>query len=226
MSKSMLVVAAHPDDEILGCGATVAKLAAEGWRVHLAILGEGVTSRGASAEAGVELETLRQASRRAASILGAQGVEHFGLPDNSLDTVPLLSLVKIVEELVKRHRPELVLTHFPGDLNVDHQLVAKAVLTATRPLPGEGVREVLHFSVASSTEWAFGLLGGTYSPTVFYDVSEHWETKLRALEAYASEMRPFPHPRSAEAITAEATRLGSSIGVARAEAFLLARAIR
>lgn len=204
----------------------MAKLAQGGAKIHIAILGEGATSRGVASTNSEEILALQAAARRAADILGAASVEHFQLPDNSLDTLPLLTLTKIVEELVQKHQPEMVLTHFHGDLNNDHRLVAQAVLTATRPLPGARVREVLLFPVASSTEWAFALNSGPYSPNVFFDVSAQWEKKLHALEAYASEMRPFPHPRSQEAITAESVRMGACIGAAHAETFLLARSVR
>ncbi len=224
---NVLVIAAHPDDEVLGCGGTVARLVEEGNQVFMAILGEGQTSRDCADQGQSKLDALRQASCEAASILGAHGVEHFSLPDNRLDTLPLLSLVKIVEKLIQKRQPDLILTHFHGDLNIDHQLVSKAVITATRPVPGSRVREVLLFSVASSTEWAFGLYApGAYSPNVYYDVSGQWEKKLKALAAYDSEMRAFPHPRSAEAISADATRWGACIGAPYAEAFLLVRSVR
>jgi LmbE family N-acetylglucosaminyl deacetylase len=222
-----LVVAAHPDDEVLGCGGTVARLAAEGESVHLAILGEGATSRCAdreSADAGAVAD-LQTESRRAARVLGAKEVRHFGLPDNRFDTVALLDVAKIVEGLIEELHPEVVYTQHGGDLNVDHQTVFRAVLVATRPTPGQIVREVRAFEVLSSTEWAFQRIDPVFRPNVFVDVSRWIDTKLEALRAYVSEIRPFPHPRSVDAVAAAARRWGATVGVDAAEAFELVRRV-
>ena len=228
MSERVLVVAAHPDDEVLGCGATVARLVREGHDVYLAILGEGITSRHASREASdqAEVKALRECSRRAAALLGAKDIFLHDLPDNRFDTVPLLDVVKLVEELVKRLQPQVVYTHHGGDLNIDHVITSRAVLTATRPVAGCPVRELLMFEAPSSTEWAFQQLEPIFRPTVFTDVHETIETKLKAMALYEGEARAFPHPRSAEALRAIAQRWGSVAGVDSAEAFELVRSIR
>jgi LmbE family N-acetylglucosaminyl deacetylase len=224
----VLVVAAHPDDEVLGCGATIAKLAREGAEVQIAILGEGITSRYREATQADpnELEALHQSAREAGKILGAKRVSLHKLPDNRFDTVPLLEIVKTVEQLIAKHAPEVIYTHHAGDLNVDHQLTARAVLTATRPIAGQTVREILAFEVPSSTEWAFQQLLPVFRPNVFVDVSATLELKLRAMERYESEARQFPHPRSRQALEAIAHRWGSVAGVQAAEAFELVRALR
>ena len=221
---NILVVAAHPDDEILGGGATFARLAREGHSVHLAVLGEGLTSRGDAT--GADLETLHSAQTAAAFAIGASAHSQHGLPDNRFDTVALLDVVQIVEKLIEHNAPEVIYTHHAGDLNIDHRVTAEAVLTATRPMAGCGVRELLAFEIPSSTEWTLGQIQPLFTPNVFVDVSETLEAKFEALECYASEMRPYPHPRSREAIEAIAKRWGSVSGCHAAEAFQLIRSVR
>ncbi len=220
---NVLVVAAHPDDEVLGCGGTVARLADEGCRVSVAILGEGATSRGPGRED--DVDALRGQARRAGKELGVDRVMTFGLPDNAFDSLPLLDVVRIVEGVVEDIRPERIYTHFGGDLNVDHQVTHRAVLTASRPMQGCAVREILAFETPSATEWAFGRLSRPFSPTVFVDVAATLERKIEAMAVYESESRPFPHPRSPEALRMLAGSRGSAAGLAAAEAFELVRGI-
>jgi LmbE family N-acetylglucosaminyl deacetylase len=224
---NILVVAAHPDDEVLGCGGTIARRAADGDDVYIAIFGEGITSRYADrADAQQELLTaLHGDSRRVADQLGARDLFMYNLPDNRFDTVPLLDVVKIIEELVDRLKPEVIYTHHGGDLNIDHVVLHRAVLTATRPVGGSPVRSVYSFEVASSTEWAFGQYGGAFRPNVYVDIATTLERKITAMEAYESEARPFPHPRSPEALRAIAQRWGSQVGLQAAEVFELVRSI-
>jgi LmbE family N-acetylglucosaminyl deacetylase len=224
----VLVIAAHPDDEILGCGATAARLVAEGHEVHFAILGEGVTSRHANrSEADArQLQELKRHTHAAAAKVGVTNVSLHGLPDNRLDTVPLLEVVKVVEELVRRLRPEVIYTHHGGDLNIDHGVVHRAVLTATRPTGECSVREIYAFEVPSSTEWAFQRIEPSFRPNVFVDVTRMVDAKIAAMECYESEARKFPHPRSPEALRAAAMRWGSVAGCGAAEAFELVRSIR
>jgi len=225
---NILVVAAHPDDEVLGCGGTVARLAREGHRVSFAILGEGVTSRYADpkqADAAL-LKALHHKAHEAAKLLGAAELSLHNLPDNRFDTVPLLDVVKRVEGLVEQHKPELIFTHHSGDLNVDHQVTHRAVLTATRPLAGKSVREIYAFEVPSSTEWAFQQMAPIFRANVFYDISATLELKQRAMALYDSEARAFPHPRSSQALEAIALRWGSVAGLHAAEAFEVQRIVR
>ena len=224
----VLFVAAHPDDEVLGCGATAARLVMEGHDAHFAILGEGITSRhrNPSDADPAEVAALRQKAHAAAARLGVKNVVLHKLPDNRMDTVPLLDIVKIVEDLVDRIKPEIIYTHHGGDLNIDHGVVHRAVLTATRPVAGQPVREIYAFEVPSSTEWAFQRLDPAFRPNVFVDVSQTLEAKIAAMECYESEARQFPHPRSPEALRALAMRWGSVAGCAAAEAFELVRSIR
>jgi len=224
----VLVVAAHPDDEVLGCGGTVARLAREGRPVHVVVLGEGVTSRYRRRDEAnpAELDALRSASRRAGEVLGAKEVRNCGLADNRFDTVPLLEIVHRVEEVVREIRPTVVYSHHPGDLNIDHQITSRAVLTATRPVQGCPVRDLYAFEIPSSTEWTFGQGGQGFRPNVFVDVSATIGTKIEAMEVYEDEVRPWPHPRSPEALRTISRRWGSVCGLDYAEAFELVRSVR
>jgi LmbE family N-acetylglucosaminyl deacetylase len=224
----VLVIAAHPDDEILGCGATAARLVADGHDVVFAILGEGLTSRSADREAtdASHLKILHQQAHAAAAKVGVKQVVLHKLPDNRLDTVPLLEVVKLVEDLIAQLQPHVIYTHHGGDLNIDHGIIHRAVLTATRPIAGDTVREVYAFEVPSSTEWSFQRIGPVFRPNVFVDVTATLEAKIAAMECYASEARRFPHPRSPEALRAIAARWGSVAGCGAAEAFELVRCVR
>jgi LmbE family N-acetylglucosaminyl deacetylase len=225
---NVLVVAAHPDDEVLGAGGTMARFAAEGHRVFLAILGEGLTSRykNRCEAARKELGKLKQNAARSAKILGAEEPLFFDLPDNRFDTVPLLEVVKIVEGVKRKIRPELILTHHRGDLNVDHQITFKAVVTASRPLAGESVKRILSFEVLSSTEWASPKRDDYFQPNVFTDIRRTLRAKIKAMECYESEIARRNHPRSPVAIRTLAKRRGLSAGLTYAEAFEMIREIQ
>ncbi len=189
MPQTILVVAAHPDDEVLGCGGTAARLAAEGHRVFLSIFGEGITSRyqdRAQAEPGL-LKALHGKSAEVAQLLGAQDVFLYGLPDNRFDTVPLLDVIKKVEELIERLRPNVLFTHHPADLNVDHVVLHRAVMTATRPMKDHPVKDVYTFEIASSSEWGFGQFAPALQPNVFFDIAATLEKKVAAMQLYESE---------------------------------------
>lgn len=224
---NVLVVAAHPDDEVLGCGGTMARHAASGDDVFALILGEGMMAReekGEGAWTREAKERLRRDARKAASILGVRDVAFLDYPDNRMDTVPLLDIIRSIEESVRKSVPEIIYTHHPGDLNVDHGIVARSVLTATRPVPGCTVGEVCAFEVLSSTEWAFG--HESFRPNCFVDIEKHLGTKIDALRAYETEVQPYPHPRSVEAVTSLARRRGSQSGLMAAEAFCLLRRVQ
>lgn len=226
---TILVVVAHPDDEVLGCGGTIAGLAAAGHDVHIAILGEGISSRHARRDEApaAELQALQADARAAAAALGARSIVFGGLPDNRFDQVALLDVIKQVEGWIETFRPEAIYTHHPGDLNVDHGIVFRAVLTATRPgASSVGVADLIAFEVASSTEWAFQRIGPPFRPSVFVDISATLNRKIAAMECYRSEQRSAPHPRSPEVIRATAVRWGSASGMRHAEAFELIRSLR
>lgn len=219
---TVLVVAAHPDDEVLGVGGSVARHAQAGRRVASVILAEGATSRSdrrSTSRHRDDLRELRRAARAAADILGSEPPVLHDLPDNRMDGLELLDLVKLIEREVERVKPSLVYTHSAVDVNVDHRRVHDAVLAATRPTPDQPVREIRFFETPSSTEWAPPPTRGGFAPTVFVDVGDTLELKCAALAEYTTEMRPWPHPRSIEAITALARWRGASVGISAAEAF-------
>lgn len=224
---NILVLAAHPDDEVLGCGGTIARRSREGHAVTIAILGEGITSRYRDRQEVEEerLSELQDDSRKVGELLGAREVLSYGVPDNRFDSVPLLEVVHKVEEIIDRVGPDIVYTQNGGDLNIDHQLLFKATLAATRPVPGHSVRAVYAYEVASSTEWAFQKFAPDFRPSVFVDIEETLEIKIEAMQAYETERRPFPHPRSPEALRAQARRWGSTAGLEAAEAFAPIRII-
>ena len=223
----ILVIAAHPDDEVLGAGGTIARKAREGHDVYIAIMGEGITSRFHENQQ-IEktmLDTLGDHSREAAKLLGARDIHLYNLPDNRFDTIPLLDIIRLIEELIERISPEVIYTHHGGDLNVDHSILHRAVLTATRPLHPQPVREVYAFEIPSSTEWSFQSIEPHFHPNTFVNISNTLTVKIEALSYYESEIRTFPHPRSPEALRAIAKRWGCVVGYEAAEAFELMRAI-
>lgn len=224
---NVLVVAAHPDDEVLGCGGTIARLSQEGHDIHVAVLGEGITSRYRRREEADRnlLEDLHEKSLRSAKILGVNKIRMYDLPDNRFDTVPLLDIVKILEDQIQETNPSRIYTHHSSDLNLDHSLTNRATLIATRPLKDTQVKAVLAYEVPSSTEWSFSALQPDFRPNVFLDISATLEKKIQAMKIYDGELREYPHPRSSQALTAIAQRWGSVSGTGAAEAFALIRYI-
>jgi len=223
MGKSVLVVAAHADDEVLGCGGTLAKHVAAGDDVFAVFLTNGVGSRPESLGS-AEIHR-RQAAHKVGAILGLTEIVQYDFPDNKLDSVPLLEIVQRLESLLDRLQPAIIYTHHAGDLNIDHRIAFQAVLTACRPLPGVSVQEIYSFEVLSSTEWA-GPDGPVFVPNVFVDIGEQLEIKRLALEAYDLEMRPAPHSRSVRHSMLLAEHRGYSVGVSAAEVFQAIRLIR
>ena len=211
-----LVVVAHSDDEALGCGGTIAKLAAAGWEVGVVFMTDGVSARLDSSgdQAGIRAE----ASSKALTVLGAQLLRGFDFPDNQMDTVSLLRTTRAVEEVAREFKPQVVLTHHANDLNVDHRRAHQAVITAFRPMPSSEVEALLCFEVPSSTGWNSSALP-SFNPTLSVDISDTFESKLKALKCYDAEMRDSPHPRSAQMVEALARYRGSLAGLALAEAF-------
>ena len=222
MSETALVIAAHADDEVLGCGGTIAKLTKTGTRVEIAFLADAVSSRTGHIDS-AELQRRQDAARQACRILGASGLSFGQFPDNSMDRAALLDVTRHVESLIAAHRPRTILTHFAGDLNVDHRCVHDAVVTACRPQAGHPVKTLLFFEVMSSTEWQAPDFGRPFTPTWFIDISGTLDLKLQALAAYSEELRHWPHPRSMEGVQALARWRGATIGTQAAEAFVLGR---
>lgn len=224
MTQSILILAAHPDDEVLGCGGTIGKLADEGAIVHVAFLADGVLSRaGEQTVQQLELTSRRTAAQKACEILGVKSVSFGDFPDNCMDTTPLLDITKAVEALISKYQPEVVFTHHAGDVNIDHRRLHEAVVTACRPQQGHPVKTLLCFEVPSSTEWQLPGSAPAFTPNWFVDISATLVRKLAALEAYADELRAWPHPRSRQGVEHLAHWRGATVGVDAAEAFILGR---
>jgi len=215
--SSILVVAAHPDDELLGVGGTIARHVVSGDSVCVLVVGEGATSRvdGTLDKA----EVLKEAARNAANILGTEPPVFLNLPDNKLDTIDFLDVVQRIENHTRNLSAEVIYTHHGGDLNIDHRIVHQAVITAFRPVPGSTVRKIYSFETLSSTEWSTPSMGPNFLPTHFVDITQTLNTKISALKSYEMELRNFPHPRSVEAVRSLAKVRGCCVGLLAAEAF-------
>ena len=228
MTERVLAVVAHPDDEVLGVGGTLARHAAAGDQMQVLIMAEGATARGDAAtgeDGAASVSALTDAAARAATILGYPSPHHAFLPDNRLDTLPLLDIVKQIEAMVASFEPTRVYTHHGGDLNIDHRIVHEAVVTTCRPLPEGTVCGLYAFETPSSTEWRTPSASSLFIPNRFVDITHQLEQKMAALACYAQEMRPFPHARSTEAVAALARQRGASVGLEAAEALSVIREI-
>lgn len=223
MSKSVLVVVAHADDEVLGCGGTIARHVAEGDVVHVVYMADGVGARGGNLQG--QITQRNHARDHALDALGVAGWFSLGFPDNCMDSVPLLDIVQTLEPIVARVLPTTIYTHHYGDLNIDHRVTHQAVMTSCRPMPECIVHEIYTFEVMSSTEWASPSLA-PFIPNFFVDIASYVNVKKEALTAYGLEMRPAPHSRSISHIENLAMHRGHSVGRELAEAFMLMRSIR
>jgi N-acetylglucosamine malate deacetylase 1 len=224
----ILVIAAHPDDEVLGCGGAILRHVANGDEVHVAIMAEGVTSRYLQRDTtsnSDELSKLAQAAHEANKCLGVKSLELYEFPDNRMDSLERLDVIKVVEGMINKIMPEIVYTHHCGDVNIDHRIVHEAVYTACRPVPESSVKTLLFFEVPSSTEWIPAGSATPFIPNWYVDISYYLDKKLMALRIYNSEMRKWPHTRSLEAVEHLSKWRGATIGKIAAEAFVLGRHI-
>jgi len=232
----ILVVAAHPDDEILGMGGTILKHSKQRDVIKVIFLATGITSRKHSSYRNVpvydvkkeenkkmllEIQKLRNDAKKACELLGVKNIAFYDLPDNEMDSIPLLKIVKIIEKEIFHFKPEIVYTHHHGDLNVDHRLAFEATLTACRPI-GNQVKEIICFEVPSSTEWNFP---SSFRPNYFVDITNQKDKKIQAMKMYKNEIKIFPHPRSAKNLKVIFERWGSVSGLKNAEAFEIIRKI-
>jgi LmbE family N-acetylglucosaminyl deacetylase len=227
-NKKILVVVAHPDDELLGLGATMHKLINEqSCTVRAIILGEGITSRSEKRNPeqwSEELKTHRQNIEAARKSIGYESVGIYDFPDNRFDTIALLDIVKIIEKEKQDFQPEIIFTHHGGDVNIDHQRTFEAVITATRPMEDEVVKAVITFETPSGTEWIASSDTRKFTPNLFIEVSEeNIEAKIIGMESYEFEKRKYPHPRSPEALKILAHYRGLIVGKKFAESFTIIR---
>jgi len=227
LTKSkVLVFAAHPDDEVLGCGGTMAKISTKGGSVRSIVFSDGVSSRKNNKKKDLKKILDRKNSCiLAAKILGSKKPIFGTFPDNELDTIPLLQLVKFVEKYINKYKPNLIFTHFNNDLNIDHQLVSRAVVTACRPQKKNTVKNILFFEIPSSTEWKIETDSkkGIFNPNWFEEISKTLSKKIKAIKIYKEEIRKWPHPRSTKGIKVLAEWRGATAGYEAAEAFVLGR---
>ena len=221
MSKRILVVAAHPDDELLGPGGTVARHSSCGDQVTIAFIADSDSARYDEAK----MQTVRTHAIQAAQHLGVSDVRCAGMPDQRLDTLPILKITQWIEEVLRDIEPQIIYTHHFGDINRDHRVVHEATLTAARPYSAPYVERILCYETPSATEWAGSSVDDHFVPNVFVDISQQLEIKVNAMSAYETEVRDCPHPRSLEAIRVRAANWGSVIGAAAAEPFVIVREI-
>ena len=231
----ILIIVAHPDDEVLGMGGTIKKLAKEGHNIKIVILATGITSRRSPNYSNStdykldkklenitkkQLKELQKDAKNASKILGVTKLTMMNFPDNEMDKITNLEITKTIEKIINEFKPQIVYTHSEYDLNIDHRIIHNAVLTATRPSQKFTVKKVITFEVPSSTEWNFSK---KFIPNIFVDISKELSVKTRAMKAYQNEIRKFPHPRSMEGLEIIAKRWGTVSGFRAAEAFCLIR---
>lgn len=225
-----MLVVAHPDDELLGLGASMHRLIHKyGAQIHTVILGEGITSRSDSRDTEKWKEALlvhRNNIHSAQQAIGYQSVSIYDFPDNRFDSVDLLDIIKTVEKEKNYFQPDIIFTHHGGDVNIDHQRTFEAVITSCRPMEHENVKCIISFETPSGTEWRANTDPRHFLPNFFIEISEeNLSAKIKGMESYEFEKRPFPHPRSPEALKIQAQRWGIAVGKKMAEAFQIVRMI-
>ena len=218
----VLVVAAHPDDEVLGVGGTIARHALAGDSVTTLILAEGVSARYGEDHH----EVVRRQSQAAADLLGVVELRQLNYPDQRLDILPISELAAPIEAAINSVQPEIVYTQWGGDINRDHTLVAEATVMASRPYAAPSVHSIYLFESASSGWGTSHFLHPSFNPSFFVDISETIDIKVKAFGFYEQETRVFPHPRSPKAILGRATHWGTQVGVNAAEAFVPVRVVK
>jgi len=229
-NKKILIVVAHPDDELLGLGGTMHRLInSYGVKTKLVILGEGITSRAKSRDTekwAKELAVHRQNIEEAQRAIGYHSVSIYNFPDNRFDSVDLLDIIKTIEKEKSEFKPDVIFTHHGGDVNIDHQRTFEAVITATRPMKAEKTKTIITFETFSGTEWRASSDPKHFIPNVFFEINEkNLAAKIKGMESYEFEKREYPHPRSPKALRIAAQRWGIMVGKSFAEAFMLIRNI-
>jgi LmbE family N-acetylglucosaminyl deacetylase len=229
-NKKILIVVAHPDDELLGLGASMSRLISDyGVIGHVVILGEGITSRSDKRDVQKWEEQLlihRNNIKQAQAAIGYSSVSIYDFPDNRFDSVALLDIIKVIEKEKQEFQPDVIFTHHGGDVNIDHQRTFEAVITSTRPMENERVKAIVTFETPSGTEWRASSDPRHFIPNFFISFSSsNLEKKIIGMESYEFEKRPFPHPRSPEALKIQAQRWGVAVGCDFAEAFCIIRLI-
>lgn len=223
MKKKILVISAHPDDDALGCGGTIAKFSKEKSDVFVVYFTDGVSARSNNNNIKKEILGRRKNSIQAAKILGIKKCFFFSYPDNKLDKTPLLEITQKIEKIIQQTNPEVIMTHSEHDLNIDHQIINRAVITATRPKPKSKIKKILLFETLSSSEWKFSNKKNFFNPNYFVDISKTINKKVSALKCYKKEIMKWPHPRSVKGVRNLAMYRGQTVGLKYVEAFYLLR---
>ena len=221
--KRILVVAAHPDDELLGCGGSLAKLSKKKSNIYALFFTDGVSSRNKNNN--TEASKRKKNSLKSLKIIGVKKSKFLSYADNALDKVPLIQIIKEIEKVIKEFKPDTIFTHSNVDLNIDHEIISRAVVTASRPKPNFCVKNILLFETLSSTEWNFNLKKKSFNPNYFIDITKTIDIKVKGAKAYKSEFSSWPHPRSITGIKNLAKYRGQSVGLKYAEAFCLLRKV-
>lgn len=222
--KNVLVIVAHPDDEVLGMGGTIAKLANNGVNVDLLIVTDGSSSQYKNTvHLAKIIEEKKKETRNCADVLGIRDIYYGELPDMQLDVTPHIRINQVIEDVIEKVQPDTVFTHFWGDVNCDHQEVYKSTLVAVRPVMGQCVRELYCYRVPSSTEWTPNKGDTMFTPNVFVDISEYAEQKYKAFACYSTELREYPHPRSVQYQRETDKVAGLRVGLQETEKFVLLR---
>ena len=227
MTKNILVIAAHPDDEILGCGGTLIKYQKKGYRVKVIFISDGETSRRSTAK-NIKMLILRRENQaiKVSELCKFLKPVFLRLPDNQLDRIALLDITKKIENEITQHQPHIIFTHSESDLNIDHRIVHQATMTACRPYKFKCVKSIYSFEIPSSTEANFTEKKKFFNPNYFFDVEKEIKKKIDALKVYKQELEKWPHPRSLKNVKLLANYRGSQSGLKYAEAFNLLRKIK
>ena len=226
--QKVLVIAAHPDDEILGAGGTIAKFVTKGAEVKVLIVTDGSTSQYRDDPKLQDiLDAKKKETQNAMRILGVSEVLYGGMPDMKLDVTDHILVNQSIERVIDEYQPNIVFTHYHGDVNLDHQCVSRSTMVACRPVIDQCVQELYAYYVPSSTDWNAQNNINTFMPNVFIDISgECAEKKYQAMECYATELREYPHPRSIEALRVMDRANGIHVGLEAAECFVAYRVIK
>ncbi len=222
-TSKVLIIVAHPDDETIGLGGTIAKHSYEGDEVYALAMTDGVGSRESTKE--TDVNNRAKAASASSTELGFKWLDILNYPDNKLDSVPLLDIVKSLEKFKRKINPQIIYTHSSSDLNIDHRIINQAVLTAFRPQPNEIWSEIRNFEIPSSTDYGHKSVTNSFYPNLYIDITAYWEMKLKALKHYSEEIREFPHSRSYEGIKNLAKYRGIQVGLKYAESFEVIRKI-
>ena len=219
--KNIMVIAAYPDDEILGCGGTLYKYSKKS-KINLVFLSDGESSRKIK-NIKKKIDNRKKCALKVGRLLGANHVIFGDFPDNRLDNSPSIEITQFIEKYINKIKPDTILTHHYNDLNLDHQVVSNSVITACRPLKSSSVNLILFFEILSSTEWQINDSKNLFNPNWFEDISKEINFKLKLLKIYKDELRTYPHSRSVKGVNALAKYRGVSSGYKFAEGFVLGR---